>query len=196
MGLLSHAEQAIGASVIPDVIGSWDWDIPANRIYTDDVVARLFGVDPDHASTGLPIERYESGIHPEDQGWVGPYIRRTVASSGVFVAEYRTCMHDGAVRWVLARGRFYHDGEGRPLRSHGIVVDITDRKIDGSSYVAEPLAREDHTLERVADHCIAAREAFAEMGEPFLLKLADMLLLEVGRMLARQAKAERIRRMC
>ncbi|SFV17192.1 PAS domain S-box-containing protein [Methylobacterium sp. 174MFSha1.1] len=184
----------IDVLAIPDAVGSWDWDISRNRIYTDDVVANLFGVDLREAAAGVSIERFVAGIHRDDRQWVSAYIRRTVETSGVLVAEYRTCPRKGKVRWVLARGRFYHDDAGRPLRSHGIIVDITDRKDDSSRFAAEPVNQADHPLERAADQCMALRETLAEAKQPFLMKLADMVLLELGRELSKLlAKARRQR---
>lgn len=180
---------------IPDAVGSWDWDITSNRIYTDDVVANLFGVDLPEAAAGVPIEHYEAGIHPDDRQWVSAYIHRTVESSGVLVAEYRTCPRQGEVRWVLARGRFYHDAAGRPARSHGIILDITDRKEDGARFAAEPVNQADHPLERAADQCMALRDTLAGVKQPFLLKLVDMLLLELARELSTLAGDARRRRL-
>ncbi|TNC06529.1 PAS domain-containing protein [Methylobacterium terricola] len=170
---------------IPDAVGSWDWDITNNRIYTDDVVANLFGVSLQEAAAGVPIERYEAGIHPDDRQWVSAYIKRTTESSGVLIAEYRTCPLQGEVRWVLARGRFYHDNAGRPLRSHGVIVDITDRKDDNSRFAAEPVNQADHPLERAADQCMGLRDTLAGAKQPFLLKLVDMVLLELARELSK-----------
>ncbi|SFV14584.1 PAS domain S-box-containing protein [Methylobacterium sp. 174MFSha1.1] len=186
---------SIDVLAIPDAVGSWDWDIASNCIYADDVVARLFGVGLRQASTGIPIERFVAGIHPDDRQWVSAYIHRTAESSGVLVAEYRTCPQEGEVRWVLARGRFYHDVAGRPLRSHGIIVDITDRKEDSSRFVVEPLNQDDHPLERAADQCMALRDTLAEVKQPFLLKLTDMLLLELARELSKLVQGARRRRL-
>jgi hypothetical protein len=186
---------AIDVLAIPDAVGCWDWDIANNRVHADDVVARLFGVDLCQASTGIPIEQFEAGIHPDDRQWVSADIRRTADMSGQFVAEYRTCPQNGEVRWVLARGRFYHDAVGRPLRSHGIILDITDRKDDRSRFVVEPVNQADHVLERAADQCIALRDTLAGAKKPFLLKLVDMVLLELGRELSKLVEGARRRRL-
>ena len=190
-----HLEQStLDVLTIPDAVGSWDWDIASNRIYADDVVARLFGVDPAMATTGVPIECFEAGMHPEDRQWVSSYIQRTVERSGTFVAEYRTCPR-GDVRWVLARGCFYHDAAGRPIRSHGVIIDITDRKKDGTRFVTEPVNQADHPLERAADQCMALRDTLVGAKKPFLLKLVDMLLMELGRELSKLAAKTRRQRL-
>lgn len=174
--------------MLPDQVGSWDWDIADNRLYTDDVAARLFGLDHETTGAGVPIERYEAGIHPEDRSWVSARLRRTAEASGTVEAEYRTGSRDGDVRWVLARGRFYHDAEGRPLRGHGIILDITDRKDDGPRPAAVPANQDNHVLERAADTCLELREMLAGAKRPFLLKLTDMLLMELGNELAKLVK--------
>lgn len=181
----SQPPRTLGA---PEHVGSWEWDVASNRIYADDVAARLFGIDPDLAARGVPIERFEAGIHPEDRQWVSAYLRRTAEASGVLVAEYRTCPGNGEVRWVLTRGRFDHDLDGDPVRSCGIVLDITDRKDDGRPAIVGPAHQTDHVLERGADQCMALREILTNAGQPDLLKLADRLLMEFGRELAKQPR--------
>ncbi|MFE1601314.1 PAS domain-containing protein [Methylobacterium sp. ID0610] len=176
-------------------VGTWDWDIPANRLYTDDVLARLFGVDPEQSKAGLPLEHYTDGIHPQDREWVVPYIADATERSGLLIAEYRTCSQGGDVRWVLARGQFYHDAVGRPLRSRGIIIDITNRKLDGESFAGEVTPQAHHPLERAADLCLSVRDTIVEADNPFLLKLIDMLLLELGREVGELARAERRQRL-
>lgn len=190
-----EASSPVDEPALSDHVGSWHWDIAGNRLYTDEVVARLFGLDLQAAGAGVPIERYEAGIHPEDRPWVSARLHRTAEASGVVEAEYRTVPPGGDVRWVRARGRFYHDAEGRPLRAHGIIRDITDRKDDRSRSVAEPANRNDHVLERAADQALALRETLAAARRPFLLKLVDMLLMELGHELARLVKDARPKRL-
>jgi PAS domain S-box-containing protein len=176
-------------------VGTWEWNISTNRVYADQALAQLFGMDPEQASYGLPIEAFTAGIHPDDRGWVESAIREAEVRSGPFVNEYRTCPRHGEVRWVLARGRFYHDAFGRPRHSRGLVIDITDfhgGEVGASAWLASCT---DTPLERVADLVLSAREVLTEADHAFLLKLTDMLLLEVGRELAQREKIAQQRRM-
>jgi light-regulated signal transduction histidine kinase (bacteriophytochrome) len=43
-------------------------------------------------------------------------------------AEYRTRWPDGSIHWLDARGRYYYDDSGLPIRMLGVIVDITQRK--------------------------------------------------------------------
>ena len=110
------------------VVGAWDWDIEQNRVVADARFATFFSVDPEHAAKGAPIEDFVSGIHPDDRGWVGDTIARTIATSGEFAEEYRLLQPDGRVRWIFARGRILPGEPGEGPRFPGIAIDITERR--------------------------------------------------------------------
>ncbi|OAS26846.1 PAS domain-containing protein [Methylobacterium platani] len=154
-----------------------------NRLYVDEVAARLFGLDLATAGAGVPIEACEAGLHPEDRPWVSALLRRSAAALGFVETECRTGPPEGDVRRVIVRGRFSHDAEGRPRRGQGLVLDVTDRR-DAAGIAAAPVDPDGHVLERAADQCLALRATLATARRPFLLKLADMLLMELGHELA------------
>ncbi len=109
-------------------VGTWDWDIAADRIFANAQFAHFFSVEPSQAAAGAPLSEFAKGIHPEDRIWVGREIERAVQTAGDFAHEYRLLQTDGAVKWIFARGRAYHDDAGRPVRFPGVVFDITERK--------------------------------------------------------------------
>lgn len=109
-------------------IGTWDWDVPSDLIYSDRHFAEFYGVDPERAIAGVPISEFMGGIHPEDREAVGDVINNAIETGEVFSTEYRTINRDGEIKWVLARGRCTHDEAGKPLRFPGAAVDITERK--------------------------------------------------------------------
>ncbi|WP_342152822.1 GAF domain-containing protein [Methylorubrum sp. SB2] len=119
---LSLAFEASGS------LGWWDWDIRNDRLYAGEHFARMYGVDPDLAAGGAPLDAFVEGIHPDDRDWVGDRIRQAVATAGEFAEEYRLLASDGTVTWIFARGRCYHDAEGQPLRYPGVATDITEAK--------------------------------------------------------------------
>ncbi|OAS15994.1 hypothetical protein A5481_29150 [Methylobacterium platani] len=178
-----------------EAMGSWVWDIQRDQVHADDVAAFLFGLDPGQAQSGRSVAEYEAAIHPDDRDAVTAQFRAAAEEGGIFVAEYRTCPRDGSVRWVLERGHFYHDEAGRPRRAHGIIVDITERKLGGDGFASRPARRAEHPLERAADLCMEAREAVRAARKPFLAKLVDMVLLELGRELKTLMDADRRRRL-
>ncbi|WP_157063921.1 hypothetical protein [Methylobacterium tarhaniae] len=60
---------------------------------------------------------------------------------------------------------------------------------------AEPETRP-QPLEHVVDQCLSMRDHIAELEKPFLLRLTDMLLLELGRELAALKQIEDRKGMC
>ncbi|UUY00863.1 PAS domain-containing protein [Sphingomonas sp. J315] len=109
-------------------IGVWDWDLVANQVRTDARFARLYGVDPELAEQGGPIEAFFSHIHPEDAQRVRAEIEQAIRSGDRFSSEYRLVDGGGRIRWVTAQGRCSHDTEGRPIRFPGVSFEVTERR--------------------------------------------------------------------
>ena len=111
-------------------IGVWETDLEADLTRGDAVVARLFGWSEAEAEEGVPISRFLSAIHPDDLAQGQERRRRIREEGGVFVWEHRVVPAPGVVRWVLARGQFWRDANGR-MFGRGIVIDVTDSRRDG-----------------------------------------------------------------
>ncbi|SOB79916.1 PAS domain S-box-containing protein [Sphingomonas guangdongensis] len=110
-------------------VGTWDWDVQANRVTADDRFARLYGVDVQVALDGAPIDQFFAAIHPDDVGRVQGAIERTLATGEAFAEEYRLIDSDRAVRWVAAQGRAHFDAAGRAVRFPGVSFDVTKRRM-------------------------------------------------------------------
>ncbi|MGI9028137.1 MAG: PAS domain-containing sensor histidine kinase [Candidatus Saccharimonadales bacterium] len=123
-----QAQERLQTALSTGSIGIWLWDIPSNKVIADKNLASRLGVDYEKAKNGLPISVFTESIHPDDHEWVTRDIRRAIEDTKLFEAEYRTVGPDGAVKWVLARGRVEDDANGEPTRFPGVMVDITDRK--------------------------------------------------------------------
>lgn len=109
-------------------IGTWDWDVPADRIKADSRFATLYGVDAEMAAAGAPIARFFGGIHPDDLPRVQEAIARALSTGETFSQEYRLAQPDGSIVWVAAEGRCKFGEDGKPLRFPGVSFDITRRK--------------------------------------------------------------------
>lgn len=118
-------EYALGAS---ETVGTWDWDIPNDRVVADARFARIYGVDRELAAGGAPIAQFFALVHPDDLARLKASIDEALETGSPFSQEYRLVDRDGSIRWVSARGRVTRAPDGTPLRFPGISFDVTDRR--------------------------------------------------------------------
>jgi PAS domain S-box-containing protein len=131
-----HAERQLALSeerlsfalAAAGTVGTWDWDIKADRIHADANLARIYGIDPQLVAVGAPLDVYTGNVHPDDLPILRAEIDRVLANGEDYACEHRICHPDGNTIWVLARGRLVRDAEGAPIRFPGASIDITDRK--------------------------------------------------------------------
>jgi PAS domain S-box-containing protein len=107
-------------------IGSWEWDIPADRISWSDELYRLWGLPP--GSEDITYEWYLDSIHPGDRELARRTIDEAYESKRPFVFDHRVASADGTVRWIHSRGRVITDPSGTPVRMLGTAQDITERR--------------------------------------------------------------------
>ena len=109
-------------------VGTWDWDVPNDRVFADAGFATLYGVDPDHAKAGAPIAEFFGGIHSDDVRRVQAEVANGMETGKPFVSECRLPQPNNEERWVVAQGRCVLSADGKPLRFSGLSFDITERK--------------------------------------------------------------------
>jgi PAS domain S-box-containing protein len=139
------------------LLGSFVWDIKANKLSGDERFARTFCYPADQDLSNLPTEVAEAQIHPDDLGWVKEQVNKSVETGESFNAEYRVLRPDGSYLWVQASGGCEFNEQGEPFRFPGVLIDIHERKTAEDS-----LLRFTRNLEqRVADE-VDARLAAEE----------------------------------
>lgn len=122
------SEERRAAALAAGFVGTWIWDISGDVLRADEHLARLFGLDPVRAASGLSLASFVAAIHPEDRPRVERAIGVAIARGQPYEAEYRVTGDDNRVRWVVARGHVTYDAYGRPLTFPGALADITERK--------------------------------------------------------------------
>jgi diguanylate cyclase (GGDEF)-like protein/PAS domain S-box-containing protein len=68
-------------------------------------------------------------IHPEDREIAVDGYRRTVETGERFSGEYRVIDVDGRTRWFHDEALLVRPGGGRPDEIHGVIYEITERKL-------------------------------------------------------------------
>jgi PAS domain S-box-containing protein len=106
-------------------LGSWEWDIPTNRMTCSAGLLEIYGIRPEEFS-GV----YEPGnskfTHPDDRDLVEREIREAVERGTPVDFEYRIIRGDGRVRRMHSRAELIADPEGNPLRLTGTAQDVTE----------------------------------------------------------------------
>jgi PAS domain S-box-containing protein len=107
-------------------VGSWEWDIRADRVTWSDELYRIYGLHPD--SGPMTYESYLERVHPDDREKTAAAIRTAFAGADSFEFEERILRPDGQVRVLHSRGYVEKDGVDVPRRMIGTCHDITERK--------------------------------------------------------------------
>ena len=124
---LRETRARLEATLAAAEIGTWTWDIAADRVTPDRNLIRLFSLSGADAE-GSSIASYIGAVHPDDRELVMTRIRRAIASGRPYEARYQVRHPDGSYRHVIARGKAEYDANGVALRLPGVLVDITQQQ--------------------------------------------------------------------
>jgi PAS domain S-box-containing protein len=126
---ISGREERLRIAAKVGGFGLYDYDLELGGMYWSPELHQILGTAGDAAAPE------NLGIHPDDREAT---LERFAAaqsplSDGFFDFEYRIVRPDGVVRWVATHGQTYFSADEpsadrQPLRSIGVVVDITERK--------------------------------------------------------------------
>ena len=167
------------------VVGTWDWDIVRATMVYDVGAARLLTGDPSLAETDLHGPAIIAAVHPADHAWLATHVQEAVKAGGLVLAEYRVIAPDGTVRWLLSRGRTFLDAAGHPVRSCGIIIDITEMHQGGERYVLTSAAAPGDSLDRAGDLASAVKQTLGDEAPVEVRAATDVLLMSLGRAIAR-----------
>lgn len=106
-------------------LGSWELDLKTQALWWSDEIYRMFDVNP--LLFGASYEAFLNAIHPDDRDLVNLTFTQSVAERKPYSIIHRLLMKDGSVKYVHEQGGTVYDNEGNPLRSMGVVQDITER---------------------------------------------------------------------
>ncbi|ELY61483.1 PAS/PAC sensor signal transduction histidine kinase [Natronococcus amylolyticus DSM 10524] len=125
---LEDAKERLEAAAEAGAVGTWEWNIPDDRMVTGASFAKTFGIDPEAATEGVSFDQFISAIHEDDRDRVKRKIEDAIESGKEYKEEYRVWDGDGNLRWVVARGHVEYDDDGTPVSFPGALADITERK--------------------------------------------------------------------
>ncbi len=129
-GALREREERIRMAVESADIGTWDLNVASGRRQWSDRAKEMFGLAPDTDPTSLD---FLALLHADDRQRVGRAIQAALdpRGNGSYQVDYRVVRSDGTIRWVVAKGQAFFQGQGKSRvaqRFIGTVFDITERK--------------------------------------------------------------------
>jgi diguanylate cyclase (GGDEF)-like protein/PAS domain S-box-containing protein len=101
-------------------------DDSASTIYISPQIEDLTGYPPE-AWYSDP-ERWPKLLHPDDKARAMAENERHNETGEAFMMEYRLFHKDGHVVWVRDEATMVRDESGMPRFSHGVIMDISERK--------------------------------------------------------------------
>ena len=110
------------------IIGTWFWDIRADKFTIDEAFASAFGLDPTLGREGLSLDQIIETVHPDDKAGLSAAIGDALARGGPWAHQYRTRRLDGKFYWLEANGRVELSADGTPLHFPGVLLDIEARR--------------------------------------------------------------------
>lgn len=108
-------------------IGSWDYDLQTKTFIWSDEVYRIFGLTPNAIKPGY--DTYFKFIHPEDKENMIKGHFDSLKNKEPHSIDHKLLLDDGSVKYVHHESETIYDDAGNPLRSYGIIADITNKKI-------------------------------------------------------------------
>lgn len=106
--------------------GLWDWDLATGAVTWSDEHFRMQGY-----AVGEVVPSYEAWaarVHPDDLAATEAAITHARDARVDFAREFRSRHPDGSIHWLSARGRFFHDASGTPVRMIGAMLETTERR--------------------------------------------------------------------
>jgi len=128
-------------------LGSWSWDVAADRIWWSDELYRVYGLAPDEfkATYTAFLDLHDL----RDREAIAAVILTAMRQQDHFEWEGRTVTPAGETRWVRGLGLVERDAEGAVTRLSGTSQDITD--VRTADEAADEATQRLHLLQQMAE---------------------------------------------
>ena len=126
-GKLRQSEESLRRVVEASGTGTWEIALPTQEVVANSRFRELFDLAEDE---DLTAAKCISRIHPDDVAHATDVVTGAMsgANDGRYVDEYRLCSSGKRTVWIESRGQLRFDVDGTPVRLHGTVLDVTERK--------------------------------------------------------------------
>ena len=101
-------------------------DVTCGQVVWSDGGAALLGLQAPYLMHAF--DAFLQVVHPDDRAGVVHTMQTAVDGTPHYALDYRVVWPDGSLHWLAARADVLVDEQGTPVRTLGIVRDITDDK--------------------------------------------------------------------
>ena len=124
---LRESEETLRESQKIAGLGSYVLDFASGMWTSSNILDEIFGIDETYVRS---VGNWATLVHPGDRDQMLDYFTKEVVGKlGHFDMEYRIVRdNDKAERWVHGLGKLDIDERQQPIRLHGTILDITERK--------------------------------------------------------------------
>ncbi len=122
LALQAREAQLAEAQAITHV-GSWDWDVQADRVTWSAELFRIYGISPEEF--GGTVADYLSRVHPDDRERVSQAVEHALKEREPWELTERILRPDGTVRVLKTLGKVLTDAQGNIASMYGACLDVT-----------------------------------------------------------------------
>ncbi len=123
---LRSSEERLRLALDAAGMAVWDLDLRTGTDIWNDQCYRMLGYEPGEIVSNA--QAWMRHVHPDERSKIEESYSASLAHGTEISNEHRIIDRTGSQKWVSVRGRFACDSLGRPVRSFGVITDITDRK--------------------------------------------------------------------
>ncbi|EAR53033.1 two-component hybrid sensor and regulator [Oceanicola granulosus HTCC2516] len=123
---LRQAQTRLNRALEAAEIGIWELEIDPDRAWRSSQHDKVFGYP--ELLDEWSFDRFLSHVIEEDRAFVRESFKSRVEAGLPWDFQCRIRRADGQIRWIAAEGAPTLDGDGKVLRLHGVVADITRAK--------------------------------------------------------------------
>jgi PAS domain S-box-containing protein len=123
---LAASEERLRLALDVSRLATWDWDLLSGDVAWSPEHYRIQGYEEGEVKPSY--EAWAARVHPDDLPGAGAALAEARDERRDYGHLFRVVRPDGGVRWCAARGRFFYDASGRPVRMVGVMEDITEQR--------------------------------------------------------------------
>ena len=124
---LADSQSSLSEAQRMAALGNWRWDIDSKTVNWSDEMWRVLNVAEDNRH-GPSIRKFLASIALREREPVVAEIRMLLQEERNFFGEHRLRINDKSDRILFHQGASEADAQGRIIRIHGTIQDISDRK--------------------------------------------------------------------